>query len=379
MWIIVPWCLEQCWLFLDSAKLPVALKQKLVEEGITVEDYHQCASRLALLSDQAVVRLDPDITNIRLFQSLSDKISLQTGPQLTTALKAIKNPVEQQHFKECMRTDGIAMVRFMRWLDQQVPSGAVTELSAEEKLEALRQQIPGYQQPSFRTIAGYREHGAKMHYAATKESDSTIGEIGFFLVDSGGQFPNGTTDITRTFNYGSLSEQERRDYTLVLKAHISLARAKFKQGCRGTQIDALARAPLWEEGIDYGCGTGHGVGFFLNVHEGPHNLSQKWIDEPLEPGMTVTIEPGIYRENKYGIRIENMLLIVEDQTTEFGTFNRFETLTLAPINTKPVIKALLSEAEINWLNDYHQSVYQQLSPLLKPDERVWLAQQTQPL
>lgn len=368
--------MEQCWLFIAPDKMPAQLAEKLNQQGVTLQDYQCCASCLAQLPASATLRLDPAVTNLSLYQHLSSTIKVQQGQQLTTALKAIKNPVEQKHFHQCMQNDGVAMVRFMRWLEEQVPTGSVTELSAEAMLESLRQQIPGYQQPSFRTIAGYLAHGAKMHYAATPESDITIEQHGFFLVDSGGQFPNGTTDITRTFNYGTLTDQEREDYTLVLKAYIALSRARFKQGSRGTQIDALARAPLWERGIDYSCGTGHGVGFFLNVHEGPHSLSQKWIDEPLKPGMTVTIEPGIYREGQYGIRIENTLLVVEDITTEFGTFYRFEPLTLAPINTQPVIQSLLSDEELSWLNQYHQRVFDRLAPLLNEEEQTWLKQQT---
>lgn len=367
---------EQCWLFIEPDKMPDSLSDKLRQQGVTLQDYQSCAAKLAQLPSSATLRLDSAVTNITLYQQLPASIKVQRGQQLTTALKAIKNSTEQKHFHQCMRDDGVAMVRFMRWLEEKVPTGKVTELSAEAKLESLRQQITGYQQPSFRTIAGYLAHGAKMHYAATSESNVTIEQHGFFLVDSGGQFPNGTTDITRTFNFGSLTDKEREDYTLVLKAFISLSKARFKQGCRGTQIDALARAPLWERGIDYSCGTGHGVGFFLNVHEGPHSLSQKWIDEPLQPGMTVTIEPGIYREGEYGIRIENILLVVEDITTEFGTFYRFEPLTLAPINTLPVVRSLLSDNEILWLNRYHQHVYDSLSPILETDEREWLKRQT---
>ena len=268
------------------------------------------------------------------------------------------------------------MVRFMRWLDQLVPAGEVSELSAEAFLETERKAISGYQGPSFRTIAGYKEHGAKMHYAADADSNYRVGQQSFFLVDSGGHYLNGTTDITRTFHFGPLTKQQQIDYTLVLKAHIALSRARFRKGCRGTQIDALARAPLWEQGIDYGCGTGHGVGFCLNVHEGPHSLSQKWIDEPLEVGMTVTVEPGIYREGEYGIRIENILTVVEDQTTEFGTFYRFETLTLAPICTRALLPDLLSAQELAWLNDYHGEVYQALASALTQEEREWLSAST---
>ena len=363
-------------LFIDADKLTQALSNRLQQEGVHLHPYHACEARLAKLPAGTTLRLDKQVTNYRLYQAVPATVTIQDGQQITTALKAIKNPVEMMHIQDCLTQDGVAMVRFMRWLDQTVPSGEVCELSAEAYLEARRREIAGYKEPSFRTIAGYEAHGALMHYGATPASNIKVGTEHFFLVDSGGQYPNGTTDITRTFHFGEPSEQARRDYTLVLKAHISLARARFKMGSRGTQIDALARAPLWEQGIDYSCGTGHGVGFFMNVHEGPHSLSQKWIDEPLKPGMTVTIEPGIYRENQYGIRIENILSVVEDITTEFGCFYRFETLTLAPIDTAPVIKALLTPAEIDWLNQYHQRVYTELAPLLNDEEKIWLAAKT---
>lgn len=363
-------------LFIDEEKLPETLRQRLTTDGVTLENYSDCFRHLTNLPPDTTLSLDPEYASISLYASLPETITLQPGPQLTTAMKAIKNPVEQQHFHQCMFDDGLVMTEFMYWLNQTVPSGSVSELSAEQQLESLRQQIPGYQQPSFRTIAGYQEHGARMHYGATPESDRMIGQEGFFLLDSGGQFTHGTTDITRMFHFGSLSQQEKTDYTLVLKAHIALSRARFRAGCRGSQIDALARAPLWEQGIDYACGTGHGVGFFLNVHEGPHSLSQKWIDEPLKPGMTLTVEPGIYRDGEYGIRIENILLVVEDRTTEFGDFLRFETLTMAPIDLRPVIRSMLTQAETDWLNDYHRQVYQTLAPGLKDEIRQWLELQT---
>lgn len=370
---------DQCWLFIDPEKLSSELEGKLAAQEITLRHYDHCDSVLRDLPVGRTLRLSPDITNICLFNSIPSGVIIQEGQQLTTPLKAIKNDVEQKHFQRCMLDDGVAVVRFAHWLEQEVPQGHVTELSAEAKLESLRQLISGYQQPSFRTIAGFKAHGAKMHYGACEASDLNVTDDGFFLVDSGGQFKNGTTDITRTYHFGEPSEQEKKDYTLVLRAHIALAKARFRQGCRGTQIDALARAPLWEEGIDYACGTGHGVGFFLNVHEGPHSLSQKWIDEPLKPGMTVTIEPGIYREHQYGIRIENTLLVVDDVTTEFGTFYRFEPLTLAPIDTRHVLVELMTDAERLWLNHYHQNVYQALSPLLNDTECQWLKVQTRAL
>lgn len=367
---------ESVELFIDAHKLPFELAARLQRENVQLFPYSDCAKSLNKLPAGGRLRIDKNITNYSLYQAIPSTIVINDGQQLTTQLKAIKNDTELDHMRACLINDGVAMVRFIHWLETNIPLGIVTELSAEQYLDDCRREINGYKEPSFRTIAGYQAHGALMHYAATPESNIVVGTEGFFLVDSGGQYPNGTTDITRTFHFGVPTDKERHDYTLVLKAHINLARARFKMGSRGTQIDALARAPLWEHGIDYSCGTGHGVGFFMNVHEGPHSLSQKWIDEPLKPGMTVTIEPGIYRENEYGIRIENILCVATDIKTEFGTFYRFDTLTLAPIDTIPLIKSLLNEAEIEWLNQYHHEVFTKLSPLLNESEQHWLQMKT---
>ena len=271
------------------------------------------------------------------------------------------------------------MVRFAKWLDEQFAqqidqvSRGVTELSAEEKLAEFRQALPNYVSQSFRTIAGYGPHGALMHYAATTKSNATVGRDSFFLVDSGGQYLGGTTDVTRTFCFGDLSEAHKADYTRVLQAVIRLSMTQFKQGARGCNLDIMARGVLWQAGIDYDCGTGHGVGQCLVVHEGPQGMNQRLEDVPLVPGMLMTNEPGVYRAGKYGVRIENIMAVVPAEVTEFGEFYRFETLTLAPIQTRALLLDALSDAERNWLNAYHQRVQEEVGPLLPESDRQWLA------
>lgn len=370
---------EQAWLFIAPNKVSPELTQHLMEQGWTLADYDACGSRLSQLAAGQVLRLDPAIVNLALSEAIPTDTIRQEGPQLTTVMKAVKSDFELERMQHCLHQDGIAMVRFQRWLEQEVPGGNVTELSAENVLESLRKTLPDYRGPSFRTIAGSGPHGAMMHYGATPASDSSVTEHDFFLVDSGGQFLDGTTDITRTYHFGIPTDSERRDYTLALKGHLRLASARFKKGTRGGQLDVLARSPLWEHGIDYGCGTGHGVGFFLNVHEGPQSFCQKWLDQPLLPDMVITIEPGIYREGQYGIRIENIMVVKEADTTEFGTFYCMEPLTLAPIDTRPILVDMLSNKEKAWLNQYHALVYRELAPLLTPSEASWLELATRPI
>ncbi|WP_305856739.1 aminopeptidase P family protein [Balneatrix alpica] len=365
-------------LFIDLTKLNHRLQQHLQAAGVQVLAYQQVYTELAQLPAEARILLDPQRIHMGLVTALPSSVHWVEGAQPSTALKAIKHPRELAHWQQAMRYDGIAMVRLMRWLEQAIPQGEATELSVEEELQRLRASQPGYHLDSFRTIAGFGPHGAMMHYGATPASNQRIQAESFFLLDSGGQYEQGTTDITRTFNFGPLSQQQRLDYTLTLQGLIRLSKAHFKAGTRGTQLDVLARAALWQQGIDYACGTGHGVGFFMNVHEGPHSLSQRWIDVALQPGMVVTIEPGVYRSGEYGIRIENLMQVVPAERTEFGQFYRFEPLTLAPINLAPLLPGYLSVDELAWLNAYHQRVYAELSPYLQAEEQAWLAQACQP-
>ena len=288
------------------------------------------------------------------------------------AMKSIKNHAEIEGFRRAMIRDGVAMVRFLHWLKPAVEAGKETELSIDRKLTALRAEQDLYRGLSFDTIAAYGPHGAIVHYEATPESDVVLEPKGLLLLDSGAQYQDGTTDITRTIALGPLTNEERLDYTLVLKGHIRLALTKFPDGISGTQIDALARYAMWQHGINYGHGTGHGVGSYLCVHEGPHQIRHTWKPAPLHAGMTVTNEPGIYRQGKHGVRIENTMIVVEDGETEFGRFLHLEPLTLCPIDLTPVVWDMMTLEEITYLNTYHKKVYDELSPLLEEEERQWL-------
>lgn len=370
---------ESCQLFIDNCKLDNAIIEELSQHNVSLHQYDDIGTALNLLEDKNRVIFNAKSTDSLLVSRLKGTLELIDLPCIITHLKARKNSIELANMKETLRRDGVAMVKFSNWLHQQVPSGQVSELSAEQRLTALRQQQPGYISDSFRTIAGFGAHGAKMHYAANENSNSSIDESAVFLVDSGGQYLGGTTDITRTFHFGSPTEKERRDYTLVTKAVIRLSQTRFLKGSTGANLDIMARGVLWQYGIDYKCGTGHGVGMCLNVHEGPQNFSQNPAEVALELGMVITNEPGVYREGEYGIRIENIMQVVEVEHTQFGTFYGFETLTLAPIATNMLNIDMLTVEEIKWLNDYHQQCMEQLSADLMPEEQEWLKQATQPI
>ena len=322
---------------------------------------------------------DPGVVNLILAQQVNTRARVIEQPNLTAPRKAVKDQVEMEHWERCQISDGLAMVKFIRWLKTAVGKERITELSAAAKVNQLRMADPLCIGPSFPPIVAYREHAAMMHYRPTPETTYELAAEGLLLVDSGGQYYSGTTDITRTIVLGQLNAQARNDFTWVLKSHIALATAKFLYGTTGSNIDIMARAPLWQHGIDYKCGTGHGVGFFLNVHEGPQTIRQTLSPVKLEANMIVTNEPGIYREGKHGIRTENMLRIVRDESNEFGQFMKFQTLTVCPIDTAGVNPALLSKDEIQWLNRYHQYVYAKLSPHLTEAESIWLAEATRPL
>ena len=292
------------------------------------------------------------------------------------SMKSVKNAAEIEGFRRSMIRDGVAMVKFLRWLKPAVEAGKETEISIDKKLTALRAEQPLYRGLSFDTIAAYGQHGAIVHYEATPETDVVLEPKGLLLLDSGAQYQDGTTDITRTIALGDLTDEERLDYTLVLKGHIRLALSRFPDGISGTQIDALARYAMWQHGINYGHGTGHGVGSYLCVHEGPHQIRHTWKPAPLHAGMTVTNEPGIYRQGKHGVRIENTMIVVEAGETQFGKFLRLEPLTLCPIDLTPVIWNMMTPEEITYLNTYHKKVYDELAPFLNEDERQWLKSNT---
>lgn len=328
---------------------------------------------------QGMQFLLPPTTNFTLYQTIATQndIIRQTSP--VTFLKAIKNETEIAGFHKAMKRDGVAMVRFLKWLKETVRTSQETEMSIDQKLYELRAEQDGFQGISFDTIAGYQEHGAIVHYEATPETSSQLKAEGLLLLDSGAQYLDGTTDITRTIALGPVTEEQKKDYTLVLKGFIALSTAEFPHGTCGTQLDILARQYMWKDGINYGHGTGHGVGHFLNVHEGPHQIRMNYVPAPLLPGMTITNEPGIYKAGKYGIRTENTMLVVPSRETEFGVFYKFEPLTLCPIDQEAILPEMLTTEEKAWLNQYHKNVYEALSPMLSETEKQWLRNATLPL
>jgi len=297
----------------------------------------------------------------------------------STAFKARKNRTELEHLRSCMVTDGLAMTRFLHWLETTTPAGGLTELDAARRIGELRAEAPDFVGPSFETIAGYGEHGAVIHYRVTEQSNAALLPGSVLLLDSGGQYRSGTTDITRTVPIGEVEEQVRTDFTLVLKAHIALAATVFPAGTTGHQLDAVPRRPMWEAGMNYGHGTGHGVGFYLNVHEGPQRISPMPNTVALEPGMLISNEPGLYRAGGWGIRIENLVAVVEDRETDFGRFLRFETLTLCPIERSLIDTVLLTAEERRWIDAYHTRVWERLEGGLEEPVRSWLGEKTRPL
>ncbi|MBO4719432.1 MAG: aminopeptidase P family protein [Prevotella sp.] len=362
-------------LYINKVKLSPEVLAYLKAEGVGVAPYEDVRKGLKDYFEYNIL-LDPDEVNYTLFKSVTREIVKAESP--VKRMKTVKNEREIAGFKSAMLRDGIAMTQFLYWLSHQQPE-TLTEISVSDKLTALRAEQPLYRDISFDTIAGYQAHGAIVHYEATPETDIPLQAEGFLLLDSGAQYLDGTTDITRTIPLGPLTDEQRRVYTLVLKGHIQIELCKFPSGASGTQLDVLARQALWREGLNYLHGTGHGVGTYLNVHEGPHQIRMEWKPAPLVAGMTVTDEPGIYLEGKFGVRIENTLLITPYKQTEFGQFFQFESLTLCPIDKSPIIADLLTPEETDWLNDYHQRVFDTLSPHLTPDEAAWLRTACAPL
>ena len=369
---------EEAYLFIDLSRVPEAVRSNLAENGVTLRPYGEISDFLKNFSEAKTLLIEPDGTNYELLQILEENSNLKVtfGDDIITGLKGIKNPTEIENIRRAMLYDGCALVRFRVALDDRLSAGeTVTEWDICDMLREFRAEQPDNRGESFSTIAAYRENAAMMHYSPKPDACSVLKQSGFLLVDSGGQYPEGTTDITRTFVLGPVSNEEMERYTWVLKAHISLATAMFLEGSTGGNIDILCREPLWAHGIDYRCGTGHGVGMFSSVHEGPQNIRPK-NDTVFRPGMTITNEPGIYEEGKYGIRTENMMLVTEAFANSYGRFLKFETLTLFPIDTDAILPKLLSPAETRWLNDYHRTVYEKLSPLLSGRELEWLRKHT---
>lgn len=364
-------------LFIDENKVDDFVEDELVKDDIVLHNYEEIKEFIEDLDEDNKVILDHKNTNKWLFDSIPDSCKkIEKNPSITQNLKAKKNETEIENYKNCQVRDGIAMVKFLHWLEESAGDENITEITTENKVEQFRAKDDRFVGPSFDPIAAYKEHAAMMHYSADEESDYQLEEEDFYLLDSGGQYFDGTTDITRTVALGDISEKQKRDFTLVLKGHINLATAKFLKGSRGANIDVLARKPMWDNHIDYKCGTGHGVGYFLNVHEGPQNISNNVHDVKLKEGMIITNEPGIYRQDEWGIRTENTLLVTKDDETDFGEFLKFETISLCPIDLDAVDVSLLTEEEREWLNEYHDEVYEKLSPHLNEELDEWLKEKT---
>lgn len=369
---------EEATLYIDEQKISSGtVADYLRSVGVRTDHYNNVAKGIKAFGGYNIL-MDPDETSYALYKAWGDR-PIEEDKSPIPAMKAVKNPTEIEGYRRAMVSDGIAMVRFLRWLCPAVRRGGVTEMGVDKKLTSLRAEQPLFKGNSFDTIVGYGPHGAIVHYEATPESDVELKPRGFVLIDSGGQYMCGTTDITRTIALGEPTDEERHIYTLVLKGHIAMEMCKFPANASGTQIDILARAAMWREGYNYLHGTGHGVGCFLNVHEGPHQVRMEWVAAQLKSGMTVTDEPGLYLAGKFGVRTENTLLIREYKTTEFGHFLEFEPLTLCPIDKTPIERSMLRGEEVEWLDAYHRMVYEKLSPYLDEEEREWLKGACAPL
>ena len=367
-------------LFVNDEKISADVENYLQTINVCVAPYNSIDTYFSKVETKYPVLLDPKETSYRVYNALRDReISIISGESPIPRMKAIKNSTEIKGFKKAMVKDGVALVKFLKWLRPAVEAGGQTELSVSDKLEHLRSENKNYVGLSFDTIAGYESHGAIVHYEADATSDAALLPKGFLLLDSGAQYQDGTTDITRTIPLGPLTDEQKKIYTLVLRSHIRLEMAKFPEFAAGTQIDAICREPLWEYGLNFLHGTGHGVGSFLSVHEGPHQIRMEYVKTPLVAGMTVTDEPGIYVEGKFGVRIENTLLIKRYKETDFGNFLQMEPLTLCPIDVEPIVLELMEPKEIKWLNNYHKLVEEKLSPYLNTEEKKWLKAATRPI
>ena len=367
-------------LFVGAGKVPAELAARLQQDGVQVQDYAQAGPALAALPASAVLLLDPRRVTLGLRESAPSTVKVVEAINPSTLLKSRKNATEAAHVRAAMEQDGAAMCNFYAWFEAAQGKERITELTIDERLTAERAKRPGFVGLSFNTIAGFNANGAMPHYRATAESHAVIEGDGLLLIDSGGQYPGGTTDITRVWPIGTPSAEQKRDYTIVLKGTIGLSRARFPLGTLSPMLDALARGPLWEHGMDYGHGTGHGVGYFLNVHEGPQSISKAIPDAnmAMQPGMITSIEPGLYRAGQWGVRIENLVLNVPAATQEqFGEFLEFETLTLCPIDTRCIDQSLMRADETAWLNAYHATVRTRLSPLLSGAGLEWMLHRTQ--
>ncbi len=368
--------LDKAYLFVDKDKINNQVNSFLEENGIEVLPYEDVIKYVSNIENDATVTLEKDKINRWLFNSIPSSCNIIHKTNFTTILKGQKNDTEISNQRNAYIKDGVALTKFLYWLDSNIGKIEITELSAADRLLEFRQEQDLFIEPSFNTISAYGANAAMAHYSASEDSFAVLEPKGLYLVDSGGQYLDGTTDITRTIAVGPLSDEEKKDFTLALKGHINLADTRFLEGTNGYQVDILCRAPLWKEGIDFKHGTGHGIGYLLNVHEGPHRIASVPNDVVLEKGMVVSIEPGVYKAGKHGIRIENIVVVDKDMETEFGKFMKFEVLSYVPIDLDAIDVDLLSNDEIKWLNTYHNDVYDKLAPYLNEEEKVWLKHNT---
>ena len=370
---------EKAWLFVKRTKVSKETREQLLQEGVEIQDYHHISLFLRELDNQNVCFcLDASTLNYAIYNKIASRFKTQNTTSPIIQAKAIKNETEIAGFRQACIKDGVAMTKFFYWLEENL-NKSLTECAVSEQLTAFRSANEGYVSDSFENISAYGANAALPHYAAIPGKDALLQAKGLYLVDSGGQYTHGTTDITRTVPLGALTKQEKEDYTIVLKGMIALSRAIFPEGTRGCNIDAIARQPMWQTYRNFGHGTGHGIGFFLNVHEGPQSIRQDLKDQALLPGMVTSNEPGIYREGSHGIRHENMILCIPVAENEFGKWYGFETLTLCYFDTSALCRDLLEKDEIEWLNHYHRMVYEKLSPYLNEQESAWLSKKTQPI
>ncbi|WFA09158.1 aminopeptidase P family protein [Tissierella sp. Yu-01] len=367
---------EKANLFVDKKKVDDEVKGFLYDNGVEVQEYNEIINFVEDIKESSKLILAKDKINRWLYKAIPNNVSVIDEMNITTKLKGIKNSDEIKNQKIAYIKDCVALVKYFHWIDKNMGKVPLNEFSAQEKLLEFRQEQESFLEPSFSTISAYGENAAMMHYSASADKNAEFKEEGLYLVDSGGQYFEGTTDITRTVALGPITDEEKKDFTLTLKGHINLISARFLHGTSGHVLDILSRYPLWQEGIDYKCGTGHGVGYLLNVHEGPHRFAVAPNNVALEKGMIITIEPGVYKEGKHGIRIENVVVVDEDIKTDSGQFMKFEVLSYCPIDLDCIDADMLLPNEREWLNNYHKEVYEKLSPYLSEEERDWLKHET---
>ena len=372
---------ETAVLYVDSSRVSEEALDYLKKNGVAVRPYREILDGIAAIDVPTVMLVSVENVNYRLYLAMEEnpRVTIVKGEEPVFCLKAVKNPVEIANTKNAHIKEGVAMARLQMCLEEKLAAGeTVSETDVGELLVDFRKEQEGYMEDSFAVIAAYGANAAMMHYHPTPENHAVLQRKGFLLLDTGGQYVDGTTDTTRTYALGELTDEERRYYTYVLKANIGIARTVFMEGCSGANLDIMSRTQIWKYGLDYRCGTGHGVGFVGPIHEGPQSLRMT-NHVPFQPGMTITDEPGIYEEGLVGVRIENELLVVEHMETKYGKFYAFQPITYLPIDTTPVVLELMNEEEISWLNDYHQMVYDTLSPRMTERERIWLKEKTKPL